>query len=254
MELTNNLRKLIASLSERKFRKREALFKAEGTKCVCDTIGHFSLFALMATDAWFNSHPEIIAQAGDLAVKCKPTDIQRMSDLSTASEVIAVYHTPDYGPFHASADSLIIALDDIQDPGNLGTIIRTADWFGISDIICSQATADCFSPKVVQATMGAISRVKVHYLDLQAELSELAKRIPVYGTFLDGHNIYTSDLKRAGVIVMGNEGRGISDRIAALVTDRLLIPSFGKEGDCSESLNVAVAAAITVSEFLRRTF
>jgi len=148
-------------------------------------------------------------------------------------------------------EHLCIALDGVQDPGNLGTIIRIADWFGIDTIICSQTTADAYSPKVVQATMGSISRVKVFYTDLTEFLRELDRDIPIYGTLLDGENIYNSQLSANGIIVMGNEGNGISPAIRELVSHRLLIPSYPLERDTAESLNVAIATAITVAEFRR---
>ena len=146
----------------------------------------------------------------------------------------------------------MLALDDVQDPGNLGTIIRIADWFGIHHIICSTGTADAFSPKVVQATMGAIARVKIHYTDLPSYLSTLPKGTPVYGTFLEGDDIYTLPLSDHGIIVMGNEGNGISPATAKAVTDKLFIPNWPEGAKTSESLNVAVATAITCSEFRRR--
>ena len=151
------------------------------------------------------------------------------------------------------SDRLSLALDGVQNPGNLGTIIRLADWFGISDIYCSADTADCYNPKVVQATMGAILRVKVHYLQLADFLKKTAaNKTPVYGTMLDGVNIYQSELTPAGVIVMGNEGKGVSDECARSFTHRLLIPSYPPERQGSESLNVAMATGIVCSEFRRR--
>ena len=149
------------------------------------------------------------------------------------------------------ASNLVIALDRVQDPGNLGTIMRIADWFGITDIICSLDTVDVYNPKVVQATMGAISRVKVHYLDL-ANLIKQNPNIPVYGTFLDGRNIYETSLTPHGIVVMGNEGQGISNEIGALIKRRLFIPSYPQERPTSESLNVGMATAITIAEFRRR--
>lgn len=147
---------------------------------------------------------------------------------------------------------LVLALDGVQDPGNLGTIIRLADWFGISHIICSMDTADAYSPKTVMATMGAIARVRVHYVDLPRLLAECGADVPVYGTFLDGTDIYAEPLSAAGVVVMGNEGNGISDAVAQSVNRRLFIPSFPADRPTSESLNVAIATAITCAEFRRR--
>ena len=148
--------------------------------------------------------------------------------------------------------NLCLALDDVQNPGNLGTIIRLADWFGIEDVFCSLKTADVYNPKTVQATMGAMARVRVHYVDLFSLIDALPKDVPVYGTFLDGKYIYETELKQNGLIVMGNEGNGISDGVASLVTDRLYIPNFPPGRNTSESLNVAIATAVVCSEFRRR--
>jgi TrmH family RNA methyltransferase len=149
---------------------------------------------------------------------------------------------------------LSLALDDIQDPGNMGTIIRLADWFGIDFIICSNSTVDVFSPKVVQASMGAISRVKVIYCDLQKTLSEYNKLIPIYGTFMGGSNIYNEKLASKAIIVMGNEGNGISPDVEKLITDKIHIPSFATNRSTVESLNVAMATSIVCSEFRRRNY
>lgn len=251
IEITNKIRKTVASLSQSKHRRRQGLFKAEGTKCVLDTIGHFRIKWLIATEMWMHEHPEY--QIGNNIVKVSARDMEQMSDLITASEVIAVYEIPDYDlDTSALTDSLVIALDSVQDPGNLGTIMRTADWFGIRDIICSRTTVDVYSPKVIQATMGAVSRVRVHYCDLPEVLGNLRQKgVNIYGTFLEGDNVYTSRLSHSGVIVMGNEGQGISDDVRGLVSDKLFIPPYPIDADTSESLNVATATAIILSEFRR---
>ncbi len=255
MELTNNLKKLVSSLQERKHRKQQHLFKAEGTKCVTDTFASFSLFGLFATASWLNAHPEIAAAAGEKVFQANSRDLDRMSSMSTPPEVIAVYHIPEYSfDVNSFGHNLAIALDGVQDPGNLGTIMRSADWFGVTDILCSHDTADVFSPKVVQATMGAISRVKLHYCDLCDVLSRMDRTVPLYGTFLEGDNIYETELSDNGVIIMGNEGKGISADVASLITKRLFIPPFSSGGPTSESLNVATATAIVLSEFRRRQF
>ena len=147
----------------------------------------------------------------------------------------------------------VLALDDVQDPGNMGTIIRLADWFGIRDIFCSEATVDCFNPKVVQATMGAIARVRVHYVPLPKFLQRMSSEgIPVYGTFLEGENIYDAELPATGVLVMGNEGQGISAAVGQQTTHKLYIPSYPTDAETSESLNVAVATAVATAEIRRR--
>ncbi len=250
MNLTNSLRKQIISLGNGKHRRELGLFKAEGTKCVMDTINAFQPAYIVATGDWIDRHAGMTFNC-DIAT-ASAADMERISSLSTAPQVIAIYNIPECGFSPAIlTDGLTIALDCIQDPGNLGTIIRTADWFGIRHIVCSKDTVDVFSPKVVQATMGAISRVKVHYVNLPETLASV-RNIPIYGTFLDGSDIYKSDLTANGVIVMGNEGKGISPDVERLITERLHIPSYPPDEMTSESLNVAIATAITLSEFRRR--
>jgi TrmH family RNA methyltransferase len=175
-----------------------------------------------------------------------------MSQLTTPSSVIAVYEIPQSALDETIVnEQLVIALDRVQDPGNLGTIMRVADWFGISYIVCSRDTVDVYNPKVVQATMGAISRVKVHYVDLPDFIAR-HRDVPVYGTLLDGDNIYETSLQNHGLVVMGNEGQGLSDEVKAMVSHRLLIPSYPPERPTSESLNVGMATAITIAEFRRQ--
>ncbi|MCM1076605.1 MAG: RNA methyltransferase [Bacteroides sp.] len=248
-ELTKNIYRTIKGLDERKTRKKEKAFKAEGTKCVTDTLGHFGLRYLFATHEWIESHPSIVRNLGDKLFKVTHNDLSRMSSLTTPSDVIAVYDIPEITPdFTSMSDRLILALDTIQDPGNLGTIIRVADWFGIHDILCSSETADCFSPKVIQSTMGSISRVKLYYGNLP-EMIVLTGARNIYGTFLDGTNICETDLDSNGIIVIGNEGKGISQEVESVVTKRLLIPSYPQGQETGESLNAAIATAITVAKF-----
>ena len=179
-------------------------------------------------------------------------EMERISQLKTANAVLAVVELPKHKLALANpTKNLVLALDRIQNPGNLGTIIRLADWFGISDIVCSEDTADCFNPKVVQATMGAILRVRVHYTNL-AEWLSAQGNAKVYGTFLEGENIYNAQLEKSGVIVMGNEGQGISAEVAECVSHKLLVPPYPADRCGSESLNVAVATAVICSEFRRR--
>ena len=170
--------------------------------------------------------------------------------LQHPQQVLAVFAIPHPTAERLSTEKLYLALDGIQDPGNLGTIIRIADWFGIDTIFCSYDTADAWNPKVVQATMGSISRVNIVYTSLQQIIAESS--MPVYGTLLDGQNIYAQDLSKGGIIVMGNEGNGISEPIRALISHRLFIPSYPAGSDTAESLNVAIATAITCAEFRRR--
>lgn len=254
MELTNALRKTILSLDTVKGRRSTSLFMAEGTKCVLELIPFFNLNCLIATREWIDENKVTIDS--DRLIITGRGEIKKISQLTTPRDVIAVFEIPM--PVDLPEDlsnRLVIALDRVQDPGNLGTIIRIADWFGISDIIASNDTADCFNPKVVQATMGAIGRVKIHYVESLADtLAMLSGLMPVYGTFLDGENIFTSPLSPRGVIVMGNEGAGISDAVARAITSRLLIPPYPVGSDTVESLNVSMATAITVAEFRRRQY
>lgn len=249
-ELTNNLRKTVASLGQARNRRLTGWFVAEGTKCVLETLGAFRTAHLFATAQWIQQHPT----PGVTPVQVTQADIERMSQLQTPQQVIAVYHIPEPEPVPADIGSqLTLALDRIQDPGNMGTVMRVADWFGIRLILASPDTVDIYNPKVVQASMGAIARVKVIYTPLTDALAALPEQLPVYGTFLDGKNIYGTPLTPAGVIVMGNEGNGISPDVARCVTHRLFIPPYPAGADTVESLNVGVATAVTVAEFRRRT-
>lgn len=249
--LSKNRIKYIRALEMKKYRKAENAFLAEGNKLVGDLLGHFSCRLLIATTSWLEKHPLLLAQE---TIEVTPEELTRASLLKTPQEVLAVFELPSY-PYDDTlpAHSLCLALDDVQDPGNLGTIIRIADWFGIEDIFCSPGTADAFNPKTVQATMGALARVKLHYCDLKAFIRLQAERkVPVFGTFLDGDNFYSQELSTHGVIVMGNEGNGVCKEIEAMVSQKLLIPNYPQGQETSESLNVAVATAIVCAEFRRR--
>lgn len=248
MQLTNSDRKLYADLDRARTRRETGLFMAEGTKCVLDTLPHFDLVRLCATDKWLLEHP---LSRGLEATPVKRADLERMTRLSTPPEVIAVYRIPQVTLDDALvAEGLTLALDRVQDPGNLGTIVRLADWFGVKQVVCSPDTVDVWSPKVVQATMGAVARVKCIYMPL-SELIERHREVPVYGTFLDGDDIYSAPLPDRAIVVMGNEGQGISQEVGAKVTRRILIPSYPAGVPTSESLNVSMATAITLSEFRR---
>lgn len=251
MELTKNLIKLINSLSQKKYRTENGCFVAEGTKCVRDTWDYFNCRMIISTQSWY----ENFGHSGHLGkiIIASRQQMERMSQFSTPSDVIAVYDIPQYDiDENEIRDNLSIVLDNIQDPGNLGTIIRIADWFGIKNIICSNTTVDVYSHKVIQATMGAISRVKVIYCDLKDFLDNY-RDMPVYGTYLDGTDIYKEQLSSKGLIIFGNEGKGISGGLSEFVSHRLLIPSYPPGTVTSESLNVGVASAVTIAEFRRRS-
>ena len=241
---------MVASLDKKKYRVENGVFAVEGTKAVRDTWDYFSCRMIIATKQWYDS----FGHSGHLGkiMFASKAQLERMSHFSTASDVIAIYDLPQYEINSQEISSgLTIALDNIQDPGNLGTIIRIADWFGIENVFCSNDTVDVYNPKVVQATMGAISRVNVRYGSLP-QLFQKYPHLPVYATMLDGSNLYDADLQNRGFIVMGNEGKGISEEVAGFANKKMLIPSFPKGAVTSESLNVGMATAVVVAEFRRR--
>lgn len=254
MEMTKANRRLVASLATVKGRREHGFFMAEGTRCVLETISLFDVVVLLATASWLDRNGrELPAGIPDITI-VKRADIIEMSSLSTPPDVIAVYRIPERTSTVPTPDTLSLALDRIQDPGNLGTIVRIASWMGIRNIYCSADTVDLYNPKVVQSTMGAIARVSVSYCDLPPLLDEARRNgVAVYGTFLDGKNIYDTGITDGGIIVMGNEGNGISDAVAANVDHRLLIPSYPPGAPCVESLNVSMATAIVTAEFRRRS-
>lgn len=248
--LSKNKIKYIRSLELKKNRKEEQVFVAEGHKLVGDLLGYFPCRLLVAVRPWLDRNPKVKA---DEIIEVTPDELTRASLQKTPQEVLAVFGQPVWTYEVSSvARSLCLALDDVQDPGNLGTIIRLADWFGIEHIFCSQGTVDVYNPKTVQATMGALARVKVHYCHLPSLIASLGD-VPVYGTFLDGENMYGKTLSGHGLIIMGNEGNGISEEVGALVNERLYIPNYPPQRETSESLNVAVATAVICAEFRRRT-
>lgn len=250
MILTRAIQKETASLAQAKGRRKLGAFMAEGTKCVLDTIAAFEPLRIIATQSWLQQHP-LPGIDPQLVFEASRAQLAEITSMTLAPDVIAVYRLPEQPEFcpEAIAGKLTVALDRVQDPGNLGTIMRTADWMGIDTILASDDTVDCFNPKVIQATMGAVSRVRVLYGDLPQMLAALPAGTPVYGTFLDGANIYSEPLTPNGVLVMGNEGQGISDAVARAVSHRLFIPSYPVGAPTSESLNVATATAICLSQF-----
>lgn len=238
--ITKSQIKLITSLKQKKFRQQHGFFVAEGIKTInellCSTLELHALFTTRPFKIDASLHETIISDK----------DLKRISFLKTPNTALAVFKIPKPQPI--KKDGFMVALDTVNDPGNLGTIIRLCDWFGVRDLVCSTHTADCFNPKVVQATMGSITRVNVSYVDLEDFLKDYEG--PVFGAFMDGENVYSSNLPKQGVLVMGNEANGISKEIEALVTQKIAIPRFGKL-QATESLNVATATAILLSEFKR---
>ena len=237
----------IRSLADKRTRDEEQLFVAEGRKLVEEiAASHLRIRNIYTTRKDF---------VGDNVEVVTDKDMERISQLKSASNTLAVVEQPRYKlDYKHLGDKLALALDGVQNPGNLGTIVRLADWFGIEDIVCSAECADCYNPKVVQATMGAILRVRVHYVgDLAAVLRSAADSgKPIYGTLLDGDNIYNAKLENRGIVVMGNEGRGVSAECRATLTHKLLIPPYPIDAPTSESLNVAMATGIILAEFRRR--
>ncbi len=268
--LTNAQKKLIRSLEQKKYRDRHGLFVVEGPKAVREFM-KYQEPEILLTDieeirqVSFLKHPQEM-----LAVFRSPTKTPQSptpplppggGSLTNDSKIEETIDKSNFNPPPLGGRAgvglgglrgLLLALDGVQDPGNLGTIIRIADWFGIKQIVCSKDTADAYNPKTVQATMGSLVRINIIYVESLAEwLGSLPEGTPIYGTLLDGENIYEQKLSQEGVIVMGNEGNGISEEVRKLVTHKLLIPSFS-DGDTAESLNVAIATAITCSEFRRQ--
>jgi len=251
--LSKNKLKFILSLELKKKRKEECAFVAEGPKVVGDLLPYFTCRMIVATAEWIHSHPNV--NAGEI-IEVTNDELRKASFLKTPQDVLAVFELPQHTlPTDLAEKELCLALDDVQDPGNLGTIIRIADWFGIKHILCSIGTTDAFSPKTVQASMGAVARVCVHYVDLPRYLATVrtaTPQVPIYGTFLEGHNIYKESLSANGIIIMGNEGNGISAATKEHITHKLFIPNYPVGCATSESLNVAIATAITCSEFRRQ--
>ena len=247
--ISKNQQKFIRQLEQKKYRKREGLFVAEGTKVVGDLLKRYTPEAIYSTLQWQapdGISPQIVTDE----------ELQRISFQQHPQQVLALFPIPsqagDYPQTLLNEQTLTLALDGVQDPGNLGTIIRIADWFGVNTLICSEDTADAWNPKVVQATMGSLARVNIIYTSLTTLLDYLPENFPVYGTFLNGKDIYTEQLTSGGLIIMGNEGNGISEEVRQRVNHHLLIPNF-HQGETADSLNVAIATAITCSEFRRRS-
>ena len=242
--VSKNQIKLISSLHQKKYRIAHQLFIAEGVKGINELLqSNFELEHLYVTIDEFKSvsttQKTVISDA----------DLKKISALTTPNTCLAVFKIPKEKP--VLNKGLIVALDTIRDPGNMGTILRLCDWFGINQVVCSKETVDLYNPKVVQATMGSIARVNVNYLNLKDFLETTS--LPIYGTFMDGEDLYNSEITNEGIIILGNEANGISKEVEELVTKRITIPRFGNLQQ-TESLNVATATAIVLSEFKRRVY
>lgn len=242
--------KWIKSLEMRKYRLQEKEFVAEGPKLVGELLPYSTPLYIAATKDWLDANRHLLRAVKEVD-EVSQTELERASLLRTPQSVLAVMPIPERRLDISSLQKkLVIALDSVQDPGNLGTILRIADWFGIHEVLCSEGTADVYNPKCVQSCMGALARVKVFYCNLPEVLGQV--EMPVFGTFLDGTDIYKEELSGEGIIVMGNEGNGISQPVAKLVNRRLYVPNYPKGSLTTESLNVAVATGIVCAEFRRR--
>ena len=239
MSLSKNHLKLITSLRQKKYRQKHKMFVVEGVKVVKEFLNSsFVLHQLFCVNADFESI--------DSVIQISETELKKASHLVNPNKVLAIFKIPDTESFHSSG--LIVGLDAINDPGNLGTIIRLCDWFGVSQIVCSKDTVDCYNSKVVQASMGSLTRVFLNYTELDDFLNET--KLPVFIADMDGENVYKSELPKEGILVMGNEANGVSEVIKGLATHVVSIPRFGNIQQ-TESLNVATATAILLSEFRR---
>jgi len=253
--ISKNKIKFIASLGHKKYRQEQRLFVGEGPKVVGDLLEVMEPQLIVATPQWLgNTSNHLAADRAAEVITVTDEELRKVSFLQHPQQVLGVFHMPD-SPSSVTTQpkGLALALDGVQDPGNLGTIIRIADWFGITHIFCSEDTADVYNPKVVQATMGSIARVRLHTVDLPQWIASLPAGCPVYGTLLEGSSLYGQTLTDSGVIVMGNEGNGISAAVRPLITHKLLIPNYPEGRPTADSLNVAIATAITCAEFRRRT-
>ena len=249
MELSKNRAQILSTLANKKFRDKYGLFIAEGDKCVKELLGGFQLEYLISSPCWEEANQIVCSNYNEKYFTAKKEVIGKISSLSTPPDVIGVFRIPENSSdkLKLSPDKLYLMLDDIQDPGNLGTIIRTADWFGINTIIASRGTADVYNPKTVQSTMGSLKRVHIIYGNLE-DILDNNQNLMVYGTLLNGQSIYDAQLSESGIIIMGNEGKGIGEKIRKRITIPLLIPPFNNS-EHAESLNVAIATGIILSCF-----
>lgn len=242
MSISKNQLKIITSLSQKKYREKHGLFIAEGVKVVKELLqSSLEVFQLFAIDDYeITNHENVVTQISE-------ADLKKISKLKSPNKVLGLFKIPDEQ--QAQQKGLILALDEINDPGNLGTIIRLCDWFGIHQLVCSKNTVDAYNQKVVQASMGSLTRVSIKYLDLASYLN--SAELPTYIADMDGSNVYSSQLPAEAILVMGNEANGISESIREIVQNKISIPRFGATQK-TESLNVATATAILLSEFKRR--
>jgi len=243
--------KYLKSLHQQKFRDENREFVVEGPKMVAELLkSDFVITGIYALKTWISGQRDISVFNEKLVEIISPAELARISNLKTPNEVLATVKIPERDFDESIYDDLVLMLSQISDPGNLGTIVRIADWFGIKNILCSPDSVEVYNPKVVQASMGSLFRVKVNYADLKEVLTNLKNNLPVFGAYLEGRNIYTESLPNKGIIIIGNESRGIDENLETFITKKLFIPSFSGG---AESLNASVATAIICSEFRRNT-
>ena len=251
--VSKQVTKIVQNLEKKKFREKYNLFKTEGEKLVGELLrSPFGINTIIALPEWLERHPGL--PAGAMIYEATEREMQAVSNFPSPPSVIALAAMPAYPcDFDTLTRGITLALNGIQDPGNLGTILRVADWFGIRDLLCDADCASPYNPKCVQASMGALAHVDISYTDLAAYLAAARDHsTPVYGTFMNGDNIYTANLGPGGILLMGNEGHGIGDACAAAVSRRITIPPFPAGASPVESLNVGVATAIALSQFRSR--
>lgn len=241
MNLSKNQLKLIVSLRQKKYRQKHKLFIAEGIKVVSELMK-----SSLEVEQLFVTENSVYSATKDKTTIITPATLKKISSLKTPNSVLGLFKIPEEQP--PQNKGLIVALDDINDPGNLGTIIRLCDWFGVKQLLCSKNTVDCYNAKVVQASMGSITRVQINYIDLESYIPNHKKA--VYIAEMKGENIYKTNLPKDAILIMGNEANGVSDTIKKMINNRLSIPRFG-DLQQTESLNVATATAILLSEFRR---
>ena len=241
MSISKNQLKIITSLSQKKYRQKHHLFIAEGKKVVNELLNSsFEIDTLFATDEFKTDI------SSDKIIRILEKDLQKISNLKSSNKALGLFKIPDEKPL--KKNGIIIVLDAINDPGNLGTIIRLCDWFGVHQLVCSKDTVDCYNQKVVQASMGSLTRISVRYLDLEPYLQDA--ELPTFIADMNGANVYQTTLPKEAILVMGNEANGVSDKIKSLINHKISIPRFGEIQE-TESLNVATATAILLSEFKR---
>mgnify|MGYP006082992787 CR=1 FL=1 len=241
MSISKNQLKLITSLSQKKYRQKHQLFIAEGIKVVNELLNSsFEVEILFCADDFKTAISE------DKITRISEIELKKISTLKSPNKVLGIFKIPEEKLLENSG--LILALDAINDPGNLGTIIRLCDWFGISQLVCSKDTVDCYNQKVVQASMGSLTRISIHYIDLEDYLS--GTNLPTFIADMDGDNVYKTVLPKEGILILGNEANGVSEEVKKQIQRKISIPRFGKTQE-TESLNVATAAAILISEFKR---